>query len=168
MAGWIQDQRPGRAPYLGPKMVVTDVQTASMNSDDVKAGRAHAAAALGLCLVVILLQTLMPDYRKPVADSLQYAKVIANVAEAIRSGGDVNMILGTQFGPVYQIFAGVLAAMDGGLLETLRCVAPDKAACDLSGLTSLFAAQAVLVALTVFFVFLAVWRVAGDVRVAWL
>lgn len=134
-----------------------------------KSERVQMALALGACLVVVLAQTLMPEYRRPVADAMGYARVIAGIADAWAiSVQDANLALGTHFGPVYPVFGALLAAADGELLQALKCVAKDGAVCDLSGLNTLFAAQGVLVALTVFFVYLTALQLMRDTRVAWL
>ncbi|MEQ8505747.1 MAG: hypothetical protein RIB80_10505 [Rhodospirillales bacterium] len=141
----------------------------SAPTHDLKSERVQMALALGLCLVVVLAQTLMPEYRRPVADAMGYARVIAGIADAwAMSLQDANLALGTHFGPVYPVFGALLAAADGELLQALKCVAKDGAVCDLSGLSTLFAAQGVLVALTVFFVCLTALQLMRDMRVAWL
>jgi len=148
---------------------VIDVQSVSATVRILRQDRIQTALALGLCLVVVLAQTLIPDYRRPVADAMQYAGTAAAVGEALFTDpGRVNALLGTYFGPVYPMFAGLAAAADGDLLSALECVSHDGAVCNLDGLTILFALQGVLAALTCFFLFLAAWRLAGDARVAWL
>ncbi len=125
--------------------------------------------ALGVCLVVVLAQALIPDFRRPVADSMQYADIIATLADQIRHDpGRVNGTLGTFFGPAYPLLAALLAAFDGSLAAALACVAKDGAVCDLGGLTSLFAVQGIVVALTVFFCFLAIRRLAADGWTPWV
>lgn len=146
-----------------------DVQTVSAYARLLRQDRAQAALALAVCLIAALFQTLAPPYTRPVADAMQYAGMAASLAEAMASDwGRVNEILGTFFGPVYPMFAGVLALFDADLARALKCVSRDGAVCDLSGLTGLFVVQAVLAAFTAFFVFLAARRLAGDACIAWL
>lgn len=145
------------------------MQTVSAYARLLHQDRAQAALAFAVCLIVALFQTLAPPYTRPVADAMQYAGMAALLADAMASDwGQVNEILGTFFGPVYPMFAGVLAFFDADLARALKCVSRDGAVCDLSGLTTLFIVQAVLAAFTAFFVFLAACRLAGDVRIAWL
>ncbi len=145
------------------------MQTVSAYARLLHQDRAQAALAFAVCLIVALFQTLPPPYTRPVADAMQYAGMAALLADAMASDwGQVNEILGTFFGPVYPMFAGVLAFFDADLARALKCVSRDGAVCDLSGLTTLFIVQAVLAAFTAFFVFLAACRLAGDVRIAWL
>ncbi len=131
--------------------------------------RIQGALALAICLVVVLMQTLAPEFRRPVADSMLYAKIIATLADQLlHDPGQFNQTLGTFFGPVYLVSVAVLAALDADLAAALSCVAKDGAVCDLGGLTILFAVQGIAVALTVFFCFLAIRRLAVDGWTPWL
>lgn len=131
--------------------------------------RVQTALALAVCLAVVMFQTLVSHYTRPVADAMQYARMAAELADAMAADrGRVNEILGTYFGPVYPMFAALLAVADADLLRALKCVSQDGAVCDLNGLTTLFAVQAVMAAFTAFFVFLAARWIAGDAGIAWL
>jgi 4-amino-4-deoxy-L-arabinose transferase-like glycosyltransferase len=164
----VNTSRAGRIGRPGQPKVI-DVQTVSAYARLLHQDRAQAALALAVCLIAALFQTLAPPYTRPVADAMQYAGMAASLAEAMATDwGRVNEILGTFFGPVYPMFAGVLAFFDADLARALTCVSRDGAVCDLSGLTALFVVQAVLAAFTAFFVFLAARRLAGDACIAWL
>ncbi|MEQ8804335.1 MAG: hypothetical protein RIE87_09045 [Rhodospirillales bacterium] len=157
--------RPGQAQ----KITVIDVQTVSAYARLLHQGRVQSVLALAACLTIALIQTLVPPYTRPVADAMQYANMAASLADAMLTDwGRVNETLGTFFGPVYTMFAGVLAFFDADLAQALKCVSRDGAICDLSGLTTLFVAQAVLAAFTSFFVFLAARQLVEDARIAWL
>jgi len=126
-------------------------------------------AALGLCLAVVLWQTLVPEYRRPVADALVYAGAALDLADAW--GDPARSWIGTfriHLGPGYPAFLSLFAVADPVLNATLRCLVDPSAACGLDGLTRLFAVQGCLAALSTFFVFLAAGRLTGDRRAAWL
>jgi hypothetical protein len=167
--GSIQVLRAGSPAPCASNPVVNDVQTASAKPNPMGSDRVQAGLALGLCLAVVLFQTLAPEFRRPVADAMGYARMAAALGDAMRGDwAQINEHLGTFIGPVYPVFGAAIAAVDGDLLQALKCVSQDGAVCDLSGLTSLFAVQGVFVALTLFLLFLAIRRIVGDVRVAWL
>ena len=129
----------------------------------------ETALALAVCLVVVLTQTLVPEFRRPVADAIGYAHSVVGVVDAVAAPDRaVNDALGGYLNPVYPLFVAGMALIDDSLLSTLHCLIDTKAACDLSGLTSLFVVQGGMAAFTVFFLFMAVRALAGDSRVAWL
>lgn len=127
------------------------------------------ATALALCLAVVLWQALSPDYRRPIADALVYARYALDMVEAWRvPGRSWLQAVGQTYAPGYPAFLSLFALADGGLERTLRCVIDPAAACDLRGLTPLFAVQGFLAALSVWGVFMAAGRLTADRRMAWL
>ena len=42
----------------------------------------ETALALAVCLVVVLTQTLVPEFRRPVADAIGYAHSVVGVVDA--------------------------------------------------------------------------------------
>ena len=139
------------------------------------ADRTHArfwtepAAALALCLVVVLWQTLRPAYTRPIADALQYARIALDLVDAWRAP-DKSWLdtFGLYFGPGYPGFLSLFSLVDPGLESTLRCVVDPKAVCDLGGLTPLFIIQGLLAAVSAWVIFLAARRLTADRRVAWI
>ncbi len=130
--------------------------------------RAHVLAAFAVCLAVIAFQTFHPDFRRPVADAVQYAKFASALIEdgvfAGAPGAPPQMVAA----PRYPASVAAVASLDPDLAPTLTCVIDIQATCDLSGLTGLFMVQAGIAALTALFVFLAGWRLTGSPATAWL
>ena len=125
--------------------------------------------ALAVCLAVVLLQTLGPEYRRPVADANGYAQAAVALAEAwVSPDKSASTAMGIYLNPMYPGFLALLTFVDESFMEALKCVRSAEAACDLSGLTLAFLIQGILAALSAFFVFLATWRLTADLRVAWL
>ena len=125
--------------------------------------------ALVLCLIVVLAQVLIPDFRRPVADATTYSRIAVGLVDAVRySDAGIAALFGGGYSPAYTAFLAVAAMADDTILSALTCVQDVKAACDLSGLSPLFAAQALMTGMTVFFLFLATRLLVEDRRVVWL
>ncbi|MEQ8227023.1 MAG: hypothetical protein RIA64_02975 [Rhodospirillales bacterium] len=141
----------------------------SASAHDLKSERVQTALALGVCLVVVLAQTLMPEYRRPVADANGYARLAVELAEAWASPGkSASAAMGFYLNPMYPGFLALLTFVDESFMAALKCVRSAEASCDLSGLTLAFLLQGILAALSTFFVFLATRLLTADLRIAWL
>jgi 4-amino-4-deoxy-L-arabinose transferase-like glycosyltransferase len=131
--------------------------------------RAQTWMAFAICLGVVLAQTLVPEFRRPVADANGYARAAVDLADAWATAGkSASAAFGVYFSPLYPGFLALMTFVDGAFMDALKCVRSAEAACNLSGLTLAFTVQGVLAALSTFFVFLATRRLTADTRVAWL
>jgi len=107
---------------------------------------------LAVCLLVITLQAFAIGYKVPVADALGYVDRAANFS-LIPSG--IAQQNGIIFAPLYPGFLNLMMSVDLGVEQAVQCYTAREGGCDVSGLASVYVIQTVLIALEVYFCYLA-------------
>ncbi|WP_157230793.1 hypothetical protein [Kiloniella laminariae] len=122
-------------------------------------GKAIFFAPLLICLTVVFIQMMRTGYQEPVADALGYADraVIFSVTPTEKTWGN-----GIVVAPFYPAFLNLMMQADPAVEVALKCYAARSDGCDVGGLAAVYTVQAVVVALTVYFSFLACLFMSGK------
>lgn len=113
-----------------------------------------------LCLIVFPLQTMQKfGYQPPILDARGYihqAEAFAVIpSEEVKAQGIV-------FAPLYPAFLRGMMELDEEIRTSLHCFGIDRTDCDLEVLAPIYMVQMGLLAVSIFFVFLALYYLSGE------
>ncbi|MFD2204223.1 hypothetical protein [Kiloniella antarctica] len=105
-----------------------------------------------VCLIVISIQSFLIGYQEPVFDALAYAERALNFSFIPAVDAPETGIV---FAPLYPGFLNLMMQLDSSVERALNCYVARTGGCDVSGLASVYAIQTLIIALVVYFSFLA-------------
>ncbi|WP_417452913.1 hypothetical protein [Kiloniella sp.] len=103
------------------------------------------------CLLILTIQAIKVGYQEPVFDALSYADRATSFSLVPLENKRDGIIVA----PLYPGFLSLMMSVDPEVNKAIRCYSDRKGGCDVSGLTSVYAVQTVLIAVVVYFCYLA-------------
>ena len=107
---------------------------------------------LCFCILTLFIQAWLVGFQKPVFDALSYADRATSFSfiPAKETQGS-----GIIFAPLYPGFLHFMMSIDSGVEQAMLCYVERQGGCDVAGLASVYAVQTILIALVVYFCYLA-------------
>ena len=107
---------------------------------------------LCFCILALFIQAWLVGFQEPVFDALSYADRATSFSfiPAKETQGS-----GIIFAPLYPGFLHFMMSIDSGVEQAMLCYVERQGGCDVAGLASVYAVQTILIALVVYFCYLA-------------
>ncbi|WP_125911824.1 hypothetical protein [Kiloniella majae] len=102
--------------------------------------------------MTLFIQAWLVGYQEPVFDALSYADRATSFSFVPANETQGSGII---FAPLYPWFLNFMMSIDSGVELAMLCYVERKGGCDVTGLTSVYAVQTILIALVVYFCYLA-------------